>query len=211
MKLGLSFIAFITLSVSALNAGIIADLQRDLQKAVNSAKAGDIFDYNGWSARQGNKALVFDSQLYESNVSGFKSIAESHPLDITLDLGHISVDGVFDGELAQAKEIGLHPSFRPGAASDLIIRWTAERDYRRLILKLKFRRASSKGDVGLAIRFNNRAFDFDDNSISSEPVSEIQTYKEVKAGDFIEIVIYNGKDKRGAGDQSFGNFTLIGY
>lgn len=211
MKLHLPFVVSVCMSSSPLHAGILADLHQDLKQAVATAKKESPFDYNGWTASQGGEALVFDSQLYESKVAGFKSVANSHPLDKQLDLGNIAVDGVYDQQTAANKEIGFHPSFQAGEASDLIIRWTADRDYRRLVIKAKFRRASANGNVGVAIRLNQQAFDIDEGEVNQELISKVHTYKDIKAGDSIEIVIYNGKDQRGAGDQSFGNFTLIGY
>lgn len=211
MKLHLPFVLYFCMSLTPLYAGIIADLHQDLKQAVATAKKEGTFDHNGWTASQGGKALVFDAQLFKSNVAGFKSVADSHPLDKQLDLGNIAINGVYDDQRAEEKEIGFHPSFERGIASDLIIRWTADRDYRRLVIKAKFRRASANGNVGVAIRLNQQAFDIDEGEVNQELISKVHTYKDIKAGDSIEIVIYNGKDQRGAGDQSFGNFTLIGY
>lgn len=207
----LSVVSLLLCISTSLQAGILADLYKDLHAAIKSAKVGDTFTHNGWSISQGGKPLVYDKALYDSSTAGYKADDPAFELDRKLDLGNISAGGVYDNQVAEAKELGFHPSFKAGKPNDVVLQWSADKDHKLLVLRFKYRRASEGGTVGLAVQLNEQPFTYDNKMIGTEVISKTLIFRNVRAGDTLKMLFYNGEDKTGDADQAFGNFTIIGH
>ena len=193
----------------------IANLHEDFNSALAANPSlGETFSENGWSLWQGGAELQFDADLANGaawqTVAGYKGVAGGNGTDVTLELGHVAADGVFDNHSAAEGEIAFHPSFQSGPNADTIIRWTADKAYESIDFEYMYRRGAV-GSTGVAIRFIDGGVDsgfvVNEGNVSTQAVTGVITCNQVEAGDYIEVILYAGGGGA-ADDQSFGNFVV---
>ena len=198
---------------TSAQAGLLANLYDDYTVGSNPLDEVTTFNENGWKFATGflnPVELTYDSALTDTEGSDTRN-PPGFGGNQLFDTALVSEFGVFDNASPNVGELVFHPGNIGGEAGDLIISWTADRNFADLSIFHELRAPNTGNGVGYALNVKNSvqdvaAFGAPISGVTDSSVRSDLSF--VSAGETIDIIIFN----RGSfnGDQTFGNFRITG-